>query len=417
MTSTSIVVPNPKASQYEVPKRAAQQSPGFVRPTASGIELVETVVDAKGRLQFVTNKQEGRFNEWVSGDETFVPLDCLKPFWKAGALKLPSQAIRGITSRELVAQINAFIPRYVSLPDEWLNPIAHYVLLTWAFDRFRAVPYLRFLGEAESGKTRLLDVCNSLCYRSFSANGNITGAALFRSLHLIRGTFAVDEADFKNSSDWSEITKIFNGGYAHGNPVIRCNQGKDFEPECFETYGPKIITSRRRFDDNATETRCLTFEVQDRKIPAHVPLQLPPAFDREAEELRNRLLGWRFDNFERIAVDESQLRDLNPRMAQVGMSLLAVASDDEARAGLSAFLGNYSEETRGSSLKALVARILKDCGAPEIRVQVVTEMVNQHLEGSDVDALNTKAAGSLIRSLGYNTRRTRDGYVVMLGRA
>jgi hypothetical protein len=403
--------PQPERAQPD----ASQQVPGLVRRNEKGFDLVEMIANDKGLLEFATNTDTKTFDKWSSSDgETFVPPTGLGTFWKSGALKLPSKAVRGISSSELIEQVKSFVPRYVSLPDEWLTPIALYVVMSWVFDRFRALPYIRFLGEAESGKTRLLEVCGSLCYRAFFVNGNVTGAALFRSIDLIHGTVSLDEADFKSSADWSDITKIFNGGYAFGKPVVRCNQGKNFAPEAYDVFGPKIITTRRRFDDNATESRCLTFEVQERKIPAHIPLQLPEAFDREALELRNQLLGWRFDNFEHIAVDETQLRNLNPRMAQVGMTLLAVSNDAALRAEFTRFLGAYSAEARESSPKAIIDAILKE-QKTEIQVNTITELVNSQLETLGEKSLTAEQVGSLIKNLGYIKTRRKQGMFVFPG--
>jgi hypothetical protein len=409
-------VQTPSIPPPEVVDAAPQQISGFAKKTDQGFELGEMVANDRGKLQFATNLESKTYDKWVSSSDgdRFIPPTGLATFWRTGSLKLPSKAIRGVTSSELITQIKSFIPRYVSLPDDWLTPIALYVLMTWVFDRFRALPYLRFLGEAESGKTRLLEVCGSLCYRSFFINGNVTGAVLYRAIDLIRGTAAVDEADFKSSADWSDITKIFNSGYAYGKPVPRCNQGKNFAPECFDVFGPKIITTRRRFDDNATESRCLTFEVQERKIPGHIPLQLPEAFDREALELRNQLLGWRFDNYGRIAVDETKLRNLNPRMAQVGMTLLAVTDDEALREEFTRFLGAYSEEAREFSPKAIIAAILQEQKSG-IQVNALTELVNFQLETVGAKSLSAEQVGSLIKNLGYKKTRRKQGMVVFPG--
>lgn len=175
------------------------------------------------------------------------------------------------------------------------------MLATWVYDCFAAFPYLRFLGEYGTGKTRMLQVVAALCYRSLALSGNITGAALFCSIDLIRGTLAIDEADFKHSAEWSDIIKVLNNGYMTGFPIVRCDsRSGTFTPQSFYVYGPKIISPRHRFDDPATELRCITFETQERKVDPSIPLQLPPAFYEQAQALRNKLLGWRFDDFQQI---------------------------------------------------------------------------------------------------------------------
>jgi hypothetical protein len=68
------------------------------------------------------------------------------------------------------------VHRYADVPPFWEELIAHYVLMTWVHDRFTAVPYLRFLGEPASGKTRCLQVTSHLCYKSIIAGGATTAS-------------------------------------------------------------------------------------------------------------------------------------------------------------------------------------------------------------------------------------------------
>jgi hypothetical protein len=50
----------------------------------------------------------------------------------------------------------------------------YYILLTWVYDAFNELPYLRLRGDFGSGKTRALIVIGSLCYKSFFASGAST---------------------------------------------------------------------------------------------------------------------------------------------------------------------------------------------------------------------------------------------------
>jgi hypothetical protein len=404
--------PNPDANDTKSvgskPKRTKRRAvPGLVQ----GALMAEMIVDMNGQLRFATNKSSAITGQLRSGKETLVPPYKLKVFVEACSLHLPSNAERGVTALELVAEVMVFIQRWADVPEEWLEPLAIYVLMTWVFDRFSAIPYLRFLGEYATGKTRMLQVVVVLCYRALAVSGNITGAALFRSIDLIRGTLAIDEADFKSSAEWSDIIKVLNNGYTPGLPVIRCDGGGTFEPQPFCVYGPKIISTRHRFDDPAVESRCITFETQERRVDARIPLQLPISFYEEARALRNKLLGWRFDNFEYIEPHDSMLRHLDSRIAQVGASLLAVAPDKET---IITFLNSYAQSTKEDSPKEIVRQILAETKG-KVSVAEVTEKTNQRLKGSGLSELTHKAVGSIVRSLGYRTRRRSTGYVIERG--
>jgi hypothetical protein len=230
---------------------------------ASGSRLVETVVSPEGRFQFAVSGQAHLQDSFVRDDRTEVdPAYNLKAMWETSLVKFPSRPAPYVSTETLLEGITAFICRYASVPTDWLEIVSLYILMTWVYDRFTAVGYLRFLGEPGTGKTRMLQLCSAISYKSTMASGNITGPAFFRTLNLVRGTMAVDEADFQNSEEWSDLTKVFNTGYTSGAPVVRCS-GDDFTPESFHIYGPKIISTRSRFGDEALESRCSTFETRE----------------------------------------------------------------------------------------------------------------------------------------------------------
>lgn len=387
--------------EEQVTRRAV---PGIVE----GALMAEIVADRNGQLQFAVAHSAALQDEvrLRNGAEILAPPRALKAFVEVGALQLPSRAERGIRTDVLLGEIMECEYTWAAMPDDWLEPIANYVLMTWMYDQFTAVPYLRFLGEYGTGKTRILQVVSALCYRSLGLSGNVTGAALFRSIDLVRGTLAIDEADLKTSAEWSDIVKVLNNGYTPRLPVIRCD-GLN-RPEPFRVYGPKIISTRHRFDDPALESRCITFETQERTIDPRIPLQLAPEFYEGTWKLRNKLLGWRFDNFRSIEADDSKLRHLDSRIAQVGASLLAVAPYKDAMVG---FLNSYAQNTKDDSPREVVRQILSETTG-RLSVAQVTNTANRRLQGSGMSELTHKAVGSIVRSLGHKTKRRNTGYVI-----
>ena len=94
-------------------------------------------------------------------------------------------------------------------------------MLTWVYDVFAEVPYLRFKGDFGSGKTRALQVIGAITYKPVFASGASTVSPIFHALDLFRGTLVFDEADFRFSDEKAEVTKIFNAGTTRGFPVLR----------------------------------------------------------------------------------------------------------------------------------------------------------------------------------------------------
>ena len=148
------------------------------------------------------------------------------------------------------------------------NVGTHYVLLTWLYDAFNELPYLRLRGDYGSGKTRALLTIGSLCYKGFFASGASTVSPIFHTLDAFRGTLIFDEADFRFSDERAEIVKILNNGNVSGLPVLRTmmNRQREFNPQAFQVFGPKIVATRGRYDDKGLESRFLTEEMGSRRL-------------------------------------------------------------------------------------------------------------------------------------------------------
>jgi hypothetical protein len=202
------------------------------------------------------------------------------------------------------------------------------------------------------------------------ASGASTVSPLFRIIDSFRGTLVIDESDFRFSDERTEIVKILNNGNARGFPVLRseATPGKDFNPKAFDVFGPKIIATRRSFDDRALESRCITEEMTGLPPRPDIPLSLPDTFHDEADQLRNALLGYRIRW--RHAIDVSgPPRDLSleARVAQVFMPLMAVAFDAEAKGRLYDLARSTSgalRSDRGTTTEAqlldIISEVLRD---------------------------------------------------------
>src|SRR5207245_7310546 len=144
---------------------------------------------------------------------------------------------------ELVGEIQRFIHDYTDLSPIFEKIASYYVLLSWIYDRFSELPYLRFRGDPGTGKTRSLLIIGSLCYKPIFASGASTVSPLFRILDAFRGTLIIDEGDFRLSDERAEIVKILNNGNAKGFPVLRSEASKtgEFNPRAYTVFGPKIV--------------------------------------------------------------------------------------------------------------------------------------------------------------------------------
>lgn len=293
--------------------------------------------------------------------------------FKNGGILFPSQLGQLKSTGELVTYIEMFISSVYLLSSRIDAKImSYYALLTWIYDSFNTIPYLRAMGEAGAGKSELLRRVGLVCYRLMMANGAGTAASLFRSVERYRGTVFIDEADLQQSDTTNDIVKFLNLGAMRNNPIWRLEEvigidgRKEFVERMYTTFCPKLIAMRRDFKDDAVGSRSLTFKIQPREtmelIAAHVPLEINNDVRTRALALRNLLVRWRLEHWQpEIPVDPSFYDlDISSRLNQVTGPLMAVAADDPALQGeMRHFLREYYSELILTKSMTITARVIE----------------------------------------------------------
>lgn len=157
----------------------------------------------------------------ITPRERLVPYSPNNNLIKHGVILFPSEPMEHDSEEQLLHEIQSFIHQYVDVSPLFEKIATYYVLLTWVFDSFSELPYLRLRGDPRSGKTRFLLIVGSICYKPMFASGASTVSPLFRIIDIFRGTLIIDEGDFKASTEHVEVIKILNNGNAQGFPVLR----------------------------------------------------------------------------------------------------------------------------------------------------------------------------------------------------
>lgn len=129
--------------------------------------------------------------------ERLIPYSPQNNLIKKEVVLFPSEPCDYGTEEELVADIQAFIHRYVDVSSRYERIASYYVLFSWLYDCFAELPYLRLRGDYGSGKTRFLLTVGSLCYKPIFASGATSTSAIFRMLDCFGGTLIIDEGDFQ----------------------------------------------------------------------------------------------------------------------------------------------------------------------------------------------------------------------------
>lgn len=359
----------------------------------------------------------------VGSDTKLVPFSPNNNLVKNEVVLLPSEPRIYGSERQLAADVRAFIHRYVDFGEPFENVATHYVLLTWLYDVFNELPYLRLRGDYGSSKTRALITIVSLYYKTFFASGASTVSPIFHTLDAFRGTLIFDEADFRFSDERAETVKILNNGNVSGLPVLRTmmNRQREFNPRAFQVFGPKIVATRGSYDVKGLESRFLTEEMGSRMLRPDIPINLPDSFKEEARELRNKLLLYRFHRRHEVKLDES-LADpkIEPRLNQILLPLMSVAGDDSLRSELRSMALDVQRNLvadRGLLVEAQVLEVLAELIAraprPAVPVADIAALLAERYGNEYERPITNLWIGSILRRrLNIRTYKSHGVYVV-----
>lgn len=388
---------------------------------------LETIFDSRhNRCGYVVRNQDNVIyqDSYRTQGEVWRPPNQASGLLAAGALLLPDKAAPYPNLETLVQRIRSFIHRYVDIPPTYELICTYYVLLTWQYDQFNEVPYLRVRGDFGSGKTRFLRAIGSLTYNPVFASGASTTAPLFHLLNIIRGTLVLDESDYKYSDATAEITKILNNGHAKGFSVLRCEPTKDggFNARAYYVYGPKILASREGFSDLALESRFITYDFDAKQVRADIPVSLPPSFAQEAVELRNQLLWYRLHRH--ASINESVLAlntPLSKRSLQISLPLLSLIEKASERTSILSYLASQEAQLRserGLQTEAELLQIIKQVMAAEgtASLSALTGAFVLRYGQRYSRRITPKWIGYLLRSrLHLATRKSNGVYIISEG--
>lgn len=392
-------------------------------------DVIETIYSPdQGETHFAMSRDDIQVigPSYTAGTgELFEPIPSSNNLIRYGAVTLAEAPEDYGSVPELVAAIQSYIFRYVDLSDHFRKIASYYVMLTWVYDAFNELPYLRLRGDYGSGKTRALIVLGSICNRAFFASGASTVSPIFHTLDTFRGTLIFDEADFRFTDEKSELIKIFNNGNVRGFPVLRTAMTvkNEFDPRAFNVYGPKIVAMRRAFEDKALESRFLTEEMGQKSMRSDIPINLPDAQKDEAKKLRNQLLMYRFRSLRTIRINDSLVdRSLSPRLNQVLVPLLSVIEDAELREDIRASVQSLDQSLyaeRSQSTEAGVLDVLHELcegeGGSAVSIAAVTEAFTKKFAGEYERPITNRFIGSIVRNkLRLVTYKSHGVYVLPL---
>ena len=292
--------------------------------------IIDTIFSPLNQSYFTIfnrkSKKISQENEIEINWKTYIPISSNSSFITSWSILFPSEIWNYKSKEELLLKIQSYLYKYIDVPKDYRIIASYYILLTYVYDNFSEIPYLRVIWDYWSWKSRLLKTIWSICYMPMITNWWTSLSAIFRMIQNFKWTLIIDEADMSFSDTNNEMIKLFNNGYQKGNPIMRADW-EWFDVRCYEVFCPKIIGWRMEFRDKATESRCLT-NIMKRSTRENIPI-LDRIFYEETQELRNMLIKFRYDYYDKIDFKNKYISWIEPRLNQIINPILSLVDNEE----------------------------------------------------------------------------------------
>jgi hypothetical protein len=348
----------------------------------------------------------------LPGDITRWSVEGIKRFLKEKEKIEPEKIYKSIKSLFL-EYIDFQDPRHYDLITLWN-------IGTYFFPLFEAYPYLHVNGMADTGKTRLLIVCQHIAFNAI-LGGSFSGASLYRKVQSSRCTVFIDEnEELVDPTRSQEFRRLLLNGYKRGPKVVRCNMNTtSFTPESYEVYSPKILASISPLD-NVLGSRCISILSQatsKKEIASREVKQDNPCW----QEIRDMLYPFLFRNWRTIQQSYEELKnetELNNRDWEIWRPIFALAR---------VFCGDIHKEMLQLALEKAEERKSEQGFTPEAelaqtllqivdkddfyRLKLIKEYIEAEYQYKTLSWLTEKYIGNMLRKFGFpKPKRDSKGF-------
>ena len=131
--------------------------------------------------------------------------------------------------------------------------VSVWAIATYFAHLFSAFPFLSFFGPKESGKSKVLEVLQQICFNAVKVK-SISEAALGDTMDSQRATLLVDQSESLRSN----LVGILADSYKRAGAkrrIVRIVKGKRSVQE-FSSYGPKAFASTKELDPDLKDRCC-----------------------------------------------------------------------------------------------------------------------------------------------------------------
>ena len=390
-----------------------------------GNTLIQTLYNNKKTKLIVCSEDKTIVMDEYGIDDKKVMIPIHDVYLNKETVIVPS----GINANQLdllYDDIITFINSTLIAPVDDIKLMAAYVLYTWMQDKVKTAPYLWILGDYGTAKSRIGDLVGLLGFNSTFLGTSVTSANIFRMQDCISGTLILDEMDMDFSKKESDLIKVLNGGYKHPGTIYRTENrgGEQFKPIAYSVFGAKVIMSRDEPNDVALKSRCFVIETEKVDISAlkkhDISLNIDDSILNKAEALRNRLLAYRFLNFNSKIqkANHSYSESVSLRGRQLINTMLSVLPKklhDELLPILEEHLfedGISLSIKEEKNVKSIIDSIIS-CHN-ELPIQISFMEICKKLEEVYSMAYEPKEIANIVKRLKYETKRISSGMVMII---
>lgn len=353
------------------------------------------------------------------------PADVGEPKRYPRLRKIPQDA--EWTNEAVFTSVHKNVTSHIHFAHSWQGVIVSlWAMGTYVYRQFPCYGHLWLNSPTtHSGKSKLLNVLWTICYRALEPQVEPTSAALFRFPSSIGGTLLLDEVDHLNPEKKSEVIAVLNSYYSNAT-VMRNAPGpkKKFVLEKLPIFCPKVIAGIERLPFTLQD-RCIKIFLHRKKSSERVERFMPDNFQR-LEHVRDQLDAWAVRNGfqllhaysgrESLGVPQEiddRLKDLLEPLFAIASVLPRWVKKKLVRATDRLNKDRMSEEGESNAV-VIGLQLLKERFPAEHEVWRLRTEDAFDMFSKDLPSVETKAqAQALLRRLGFRSKRGRVGNKVL----